>query len=85
MFGPQKTKIFSDGGFDCECSTGYTKKKGKCTDVNECSNSPCGINASCSNTEGSFRDLLIVYKKTSKSIFNYNIGQEILKTVFNIF
>ena len=32
----------------------YSGNGYNCSDVNECESSPCDMNASCSNTEGSF-------------------------------
>ncbi|KAK7167251.1 hypothetical protein R3I94_001597 [Phoxinus phoxinus] len=38
------------------CAVGFTRKRGNCTDQNECEVSPniCGENAICSNTNGSY-------------------------------
>jgi len=44
------------GSFTCSCKTGYTGNGVTCTDVNECSSTPCtpaGI-GQCTNTPGSF-------------------------------
>jgi hypothetical protein len=38
----------------CACNPGYTGDGVTCADINECFASPCGANATCSNTVGSF-------------------------------
>ncbi|CAK8673846.1 unnamed protein product [Clavelina lepadiformis] len=48
-------------GYECDCFAGYRRTEAKvtehnqCEDIDECSDvDPCGINAGCSNTNGSF-------------------------------
>jgi hypothetical protein len=36
------------------CGAGYTLVNGACVDVNECLNSPCNVNATCTNAPGSY-------------------------------
>ncbi|XP_028416601.1 cysteine-rich with EGF-like domain protein 1 [Dendronephthya gigantea] len=38
----------------CDCPAGYKANGSNCTDINECMQSPCGANANCTNTQGSF-------------------------------
>lgn len=53
--------INTDGGFTCECPTGYTNAgsaNGECLDINECGRgNACGINAKCINLPGSHKCL----------------------------
>ncbi len=38
----------------CNCREGYEKVNGRCVDINECENNPCGKNEACTNSEGSY-------------------------------
>ncbi|KAL9970894.1 hypothetical protein ACROYT_G023349 [Oculina patagonica] len=44
--------------FTCECDGGFKltgPNKTKCIDIDECLSNPCHVNASCSNTHGSYK------------------------------
>jgi hypothetical protein len=38
----------------CQCRAGFIANAAKCEDINECEAGPCGKNAYCVNTQGSF-------------------------------
>lgn len=49
-----------EGGYRCNCPPGFdgdARSQNGCADFNECSRSPCGRDAQCVNTDGSFRCL----------------------------
>lgn len=39
---------------ECYCRTGFVANGAVCEDINECANFPCGKNAYCVNTAGTF-------------------------------
>ena len=43
-------------GYSCECDEGFAPDKGDCVDADECAEGfhDCNMNATCSNTEGSY-------------------------------
>jgi cysteine-rich repeat protein len=52
---PNADCVDEEGGYRCECRTGWTGPGEICVDVNECGNGTCSSVASCMNTDGSFR------------------------------
>ena len=45
------------GSYKCMCPDGYERRDRYCYDINECANSPCGIDQVCFNTFGSYQCL----------------------------
>ena len=44
------------GSYKCKCIDGFEDMDGKCVDINECMSNPCDDDATCENTDGSYRD-----------------------------
>lgn len=45
--------VLYDSAF-CECEGGFEEDEGECVDIDECAEDPCGENAVCENSRGSY-------------------------------
>lgn len=69
-----------DGAGVCKCKLGYEMVNGECTDINECSSSPCGASVPCLDLVGTYKCVCPTGRVRAGDTC---IGMYVYMTVFN--